>query len=155
RGTRARAHRLRPLRRGLLRCGEHRVPADGDHLRHVLLAAALPHVPEGDRLRAAAHLLHQADTRRDGLARAHLDGDRRPCGSRRLGGRGARRRAQALPLGAARNLNRASNVVLTMEPTMAFAAERDDPPAIEVRVNFGVYAGRKATNAEIDRLAEW
>jgi hypothetical protein len=42
-----------------------------------------------------------------------------------------------------------------MDPTMAFAAERDDPPAIEVRVNFGVYAGREATAAEIDRLAEW
>jgi hypothetical protein len=38
---------------------------------------------------------------------------------------------------------------------MAFAPERQDPPAIEVRVNFGVYAGREATNAEIDRLAEW
>jgi hypothetical protein len=38
---------------------------------------------------------------------------------------------------------------------MAFAAERDDPPAIEVRVNFGVYAGREATPAEIDRLAEF
>ena len=38
---------------------------------------------------------------------------------------------------------------------MAFAAERRDPPAIEVRVNFGVYAGREATNAEIDRLAGW
>jgi hypothetical protein len=42
-----------------------------------------------------------------------------------------------------------------MEPTMAFAATREAPPAIEVRVNFGVFAGRKATNAEIDRLAEW
>ena len=28
-------------------------------------------------------------------------------------------------------------------------------PAIEVRVNFGVFAGRDATAAEIDRLAEW
>jgi hypothetical protein len=41
------------------------------------------------------------------------------------------------------------------EPTMAFAVERQEPPAIEVRVNFGVYAGREATAAEIDRLAEW
>src|SRR5947207_15808361 len=41
------------------------------------------------------------------------------------------------------------------EPTMAFAVHRHDPPAIEVRVNFGVYAGREATLAEIDRLAEW
>ena len=38
---------------------------------------------------------------------------------------------------------------------MAFAVRRHDPPAIEVRVNFGVYAGREATPAEIDRLAEW
>lgn len=38
---------------------------------------------------------------------------------------------------------------------MAFAVQRQDPPAIEVRVNFGVFAGREATPAEIDRLAEW
>ena len=41
------------------------------------------------------------------------------------------------------------------EPTMAFAVERQEPPAIEVRVNFGVFAGREATAAEIERLAEW
>jgi hypothetical protein len=41
------------------------------------------------------------------------------------------------------------------EPTMAFAVNRHDPPGIEVRVNFGVFAGREATAAEIDRLAEW
>ena len=38
---------------------------------------------------------------------------------------------------------------------MAFAVQRQDAPAIEVRVNFGMYAGRDATAAEIDRLAEW
>jgi hypothetical protein len=38
---------------------------------------------------------------------------------------------------------------------MAFAVHRHDPPAIEVRVNFGVFAGRDATAAEIDRLAQW
>ncbi|HTR33727.1 MAG TPA: hypothetical protein VMH47_07610 [Gaiellaceae bacterium] len=37
---------------------------------------------------------------------------------------------------------------------MAFAVDRRDPPAIEVRVNFGVFAGREATPAEIERLAE-
>jgi hypothetical protein len=42
-----------------------------------------------------------------------------------------------------------------LEPSMAFAVERQEPPAIEVRVNFGVFAGREATAAEIDRLAEW
>ncbi|HET7450104.1 MAG TPA: hypothetical protein VFJ78_05865 [Gaiellaceae bacterium] len=38
---------------------------------------------------------------------------------------------------------------------MAFAVHGHDPPAIEIRVNFGVFAGREATPAEIDRLAEW
>src|SRR3954447_6960314 len=42
-----------------------------------------------------------------------------------------------------------------MDPTMAFAVHRHEPPAIEVRVNFGIFAGREATPAEIDRLAEW
>lgn len=46
-------------------------------------------------------------------------------------------------------------VEMEMDPTMAFAVQRDDPPAIEIRVNFGVFAGRAATRAEIDRLAEW
>ncbi len=38
---------------------------------------------------------------------------------------------------------------------MAFAVRGHDMPAIEVRVNFGVFASRAATAAEIDRLAEW
>src|SRR3954452_8773547 len=38
---------------------------------------------------------------------------------------------------------------------MAFAVHQHDPPALEVRINFGVYAARAATPAEIDRLAEW
>jgi hypothetical protein len=41
------------------------------------------------------------------------------------------------------------------EPSIAFAVGRHEDPAIEVRVNFGVFAGREATPAEIDRLAEW
>jgi hypothetical protein len=41
------------------------------------------------------------------------------------------------------------------EPTMAFAVHTQAEPGIQVRVNFGVYAGRDATGAEIDRLAEW
>src|SRR5213083_1048064 len=39
------------------------------------------------------------------------------------------------------------------EPTMAFTARRHDPPGLEIRVNFGVFAGREATPAEIDELA--
>ena len=41
------------------------------------------------------------------------------------------------------------------EPKLAFCVSRPAPPALEVRVNFGVFAGREATPAEIDRLAEW
>jgi hypothetical protein len=38
---------------------------------------------------------------------------------------------------------------------MAFVVREHDAPVIEVRINFGVYAGRDATAAEIDRLAQW
>jgi hypothetical protein len=41
------------------------------------------------------------------------------------------------------------------DPTMAFVVDRHDAPSLEVRVNFGVFAGRAATPAEVDRLAEW
>lgn len=39
------------------------------------------------------------------------------------------------------------------EPTLAFAVQTHEPPGLEVRVNFGVFAGREATAAEIDELA--
>jgi hypothetical protein len=39
------------------------------------------------------------------------------------------------------------------EPSLAFRVEDHDRPALEVRVNFGVFAGRNATQAEIDDLA--
>jgi DNA-directed RNA polymerase sigma subunit (sigma70/sigma32) len=42
-----------------------------------------------------------------------------------------------------------------MDPTVAFTVPQHEPPAIEVLVNFGIFAGREATPAEIDRLAEW
>jgi hypothetical protein len=41
-----------------------------------------------------------------------------------------------------------------LDPTLAFVVEQPQP-GIEVRVNFGLFAGRGATPAEIDRLAEW
>ena len=41
-----------------------------------------------------------------------------------------------------------------IDPTVAFVVEQPQP-GIEVRVNFGLVAGRGATPAEIDRLAEW
>jgi hypothetical protein len=36
---------------------------------------------------------------------------------------------------------------------MAFCVRDQDAPAFEIRVNFGVFAGRQATPAEIDELA--
>jgi hypothetical protein len=41
------------------------------------------------------------------------------------------------------------------EPKVAFVVHGEDDPGLELRVNFGVFAGRAATPAEIDRLAEW
>ena len=39
------------------------------------------------------------------------------------------------------------------EPQLAFCVREVEPPGVEVRVNFGVFAGRAATAAEIDELA--
>ena len=36
---------------------------------------------------------------------------------------------------------------------LAFIVQEHDPPALEVRINFGVATGRTATPAEVDRLA--
>jgi len=38
-------------------------------------------------------------------------------------------------------------------PAIAFAVHEHETPALEVRINFGVFAGREATAAEIDDLA--
>jgi hypothetical protein len=40
-----------------------------------------------------------------------------------------------------------------IEPAIALRARTDEQPGIEVRINFGVFAGRSATAAEIDDLA--
>jgi hypothetical protein len=40
-----------------------------------------------------------------------------------------------------------------VDPQLAFCIREIEPPAVEVRVNFGVFAGRGATPAEIDDLA--
>jgi hypothetical protein len=39
------------------------------------------------------------------------------------------------------------------DSVLAFAVPKHDSPALEVRVNFGMFAGRDATPAEIDDLA--
>jgi hypothetical protein len=41
------------------------------------------------------------------------------------------------------------------DPAIAFPVHGHETPAIEVLVNFGVFSGREATRAEVDRLAEW
>jgi hypothetical protein len=37
---------------------------------------------------------------------------------------------------------------------IAFVTSRNEPPGLELLINFGVFAGREATPAEIDELAE-
>ena len=39
------------------------------------------------------------------------------------------------------------------DPQLAFYQREPEPPGLEVRVNFGIFAGRAATAAEIDELA--
>jgi hypothetical protein len=41
----------------------------------------------------------------------------------------------------------------SIEPVIAFATRTFEPPALEIRVNFGMFAGREATPAEIESLA--
>lgn len=42
---------------------------------------------------------------------------------------------------------------LLNEPAIALRVREHEEPALEVRINFGVFAGRHATPAEIDDLA--
>jgi hypothetical protein len=39
-------------------------------------------------------------------------------------------------------------------PSLVFASPKREPPAFELRVNFGMFAGREATQAEIDALGK-
>ena len=39
------------------------------------------------------------------------------------------------------------------EPAISLLVRKHDEPGLEIRVNFGVFAGRHATPAEIDELA--
>lgn len=41
------------------------------------------------------------------------------------------------------------------DTSLAFAAAREEAPAIEILVNFGAITGRTVMLAEIDRLAGW
>jgi len=42
---------------------------------------------------------------------------------------------------------------MRVEPQIAFCVREVESPGVQVRVNFGVFAGRRATPAEIDELA--
>ena len=42
---------------------------------------------------------------------------------------------------------------MEVEQVIAFREYGTDPPAVRIRVNFGVFAGREATAAEIEELA--
>jgi hypothetical protein len=38
------------------------------------------------------------------------------------------------------------------QPPISFVQRDEDPPALRIRINFGVFAGRAATPAELDEL---
>ena len=40
------------------------------------------------------------------------------------------------------------------EPAIAFALRTREPPGLEIRINFGMFAGREATSAELDELGK-
>jgi hypothetical protein len=40
------------------------------------------------------------------------------------------------------------------DSTIAFATRLYEPPGLEIRINFGMHAGREATAAEIDELGK-
>ena len=40
-----------------------------------------------------------------------------------------------------------------VEPELAFVTRNHEAPGLEIRVNFGIFAGREATPAEIEELA--
>jgi hypothetical protein len=44
---------------------------------------------------------------------------------------------------------------VTAEPKIAFCVSRPEPAALELRINFGVFAGRRVTPAEIDELGRF
>ena len=47
-----------------------------------------------------------------------------------------------------------SGAFIVGNPTLAFIATPQARAGLEIRVNFGVFAGREATSAEIDDLAD-
>src|SRR5262249_42637865 len=48
---------------------------------------------------------------------------------------------------------REGSIPAAMDPAIAICVRQHEDPALEVRVNFGVFAGRDVTPAEIDDLA--
>jgi hypothetical protein len=45
-------------------------------------------------------------------------------------------------------------MIMQPEAPIAFVARATEPPGLELRINFGLFAGREATPAEIDQLGE-
>src|SRR5438105_6315395 len=44
--------------------------------------------------------------------------------------------------------------MMDLDPAIAFAPRSEEDDGLEIRVNFGIFAGREATPAEIDELAK-
>ena len=159
RGDGPRDHGARPLRRGLVRGDQRDLPADGDHLGHLLLAERATR----SFLRVIAEILpltHYTELTRDVMVRnEHIWSN--AGASRVVVASGARSGSSARCAASAGSRRRVSDgadagrpeVTLDEETAMAFVVSEHEQPAIEIRVNFGILAGREATPAEIDHLA--
>ena len=112
----------------------------------------LPGFLEALRRRPAAPLPARPRARRLRRRGGGLGAPDRDRGPRRLGRRRLRGRASPLRLGAARALEdlQIGVLPLSMQDLAPIAFLDDDG---DIRVNFGMFAGREATQAEIDDLA--
>src|SRR5204862_5751013 len=136
------------------------LPPGGVHRRRLLLAALVSDVPAVDRRRPAPDLLPAARARDHAARSADLVVSRLGGRDRGLGPPRPVPRSAAVSVGAVRGLGSAwpwlyeLQMGIETEPQLAFVVREIEPPGVEVRVNFGVFAGRAPTPAEIDELAK-
>src|SRR5213592_2546427 len=79
------------------------------------------------------------------MSQSWRPGESQACSLRSARSAGSRQKVRAPAIGY--------GLQMRNEPQLAFCVREVEPPGVEVRVNFGVFAGRRATPAEIDDLA--
>ena len=136
---------VRPLRGRLVRHRQCHLPADGVHLRRVLLDRGHAGCPPGHCGSSLTHLLRLI--RATFIEGEWLPGLAGPLLAVALGPGGPSNRDPEVPLGAPGGYGDCMKA-----PTLVFARETEGQP--ELVVNFGVFSGREVTDAEVYRLAQ-